>query len=424
MKKSHFLIALLSLMIIFAALSACAPAAGEANGQPSQNSDGDKKTEADQAAEPMSGSLDLVLLNDKDLYACAKAYSFLKGEGISLEFTAKNNNGNPATIWLLPTSLNGWDLSGEETAPVIVTLSPGEEKTQTLQYPLNPGTTAGYLNIGRLCSLGLTAEGYVDSSNYEYTKEETLLEIPDESGAYRQAYGEAYHALLENEYISVAYCGKADDTGKMVFCLEINSPLPEGGCKLYPVTDGVFDTDRYVALDELDLSQPAKKLISFLPVEDAGAAAPQQFYLVEKNNAFAPALLTIPGGTNTDPGFKSLVTAASSQQIALHYSSAERRFYAENLTEDQVLVLTAEASFELDGNLVKANPQSILCFPQTATAFRLSGRGKDDKNVERNITIREESQTISAGWTVRLYEGGQEEGTLLGTLSMDAYPLH
>ena len=86
--------------------------------------------------------------------------------------------------------------------------------------------------------------------------------------------------------------------------------------------------------------------------------------------------------------------------LRVYFDGQTNRFLAENLTDDQVLTLENAAEFQLDGQPVRANPQSIPCFPRSITAFRVSGRGVGEDGVERSRVIDENSRSVSIGWNV------------------------
>lgn len=350
-----------------------------------------------------SGSLTTVLLDGKGLLVEATAYTFRQNDCIELHVKATNDNSNRATVWFLVSGLNGWDVKNQQQAMTVVPLDPGAAAEETVTFRLND-SMAKYLRIDALQEMTLSVEGYVDSSEYEYLMTESDILFPDADAGYVQTYGADYDTLLSNDFLTLGYCGQDAETGAVTLFCEVKTPAPGAVFRLYPIVNGVFDTEAYLALEKMDMGTAAKRLLQWTPVQ-ADAGKVNALYAVGEGVEMTPAKLTLPeseGAQKADTA--ALPVFAENAQVCIRYEKETHRLYGENLTADTVLVLANEETFLLDGREVKANPQQILLFPGETTVFRISGRGKDAAGVERNITIQPESETLSAGWPVSAYQ--------------------
>lgn len=369
-------------------------------------------------AEPrlQEGALQATLLDEKDLFAAASGYRFLENNGVELTVTAANYNGNPATIWFLFSELNGWDVSALPQSTSIVSLAPGEEKQETIRFDTSTGA-ARFLSLAALQSMTLAVEGYVDSSNYEYTMRESTFALPDAPGGYTQQYYPEANVLLSNDTLTIAYLGETED-GASAYYTGVHTPVEGGKCTLYRLENGLYDTEKYLVPDAFDLGAAKRRILLLAPAMHN--AAPDTLYAVFERAALPPQALTREADASSaryDGGAYPVL--AENESVRLRYDAATRRILAENLTGDTTLLLQLGQTFTLDGREIKANPQSILCFPRAATVFRVSGRGVDERNVERNITVTEGSHTLSAEWTVSACADDIAAPTTLGTIALD-----
>lgn len=362
-----------------------------------------------------AGAAEAVLLDEKELYAAAEGYRFTAGGALEVDVTAANENGNPATIWFLFANINGWDVDDFAQSTVIVALQPGESKTETISFSFAAGTEAAYLGVDAFTSVRLAVEGYVDSSDYEYTMRETVLTATDAPTGYAQAFGGADGALYDDGALTVSSLGETNDGGALLLYYGVRTPAEGAHCTLYPIEHGVYDTEKYLVPEKLDLSAACNRLLAFTPA--AGAAMPEAFYALTTGSDAAPARLSL-GAEEKAAGLDGMPVLAETALVRLRFDAATRRLVAENLTADTVLSLEMDASFTLDGREIKANRTPVLCFPGTATAFRVSGRGKDANNVERSITVTEGSHTLSAGWAVAAVVNGNAAPTPCGEIAV------
>lgn len=372
-----------------------------------------------------SGKLDTVLLDGAELYACATGYSFRQNEGIWLDITAKNASGNPATVWILFSDVNGWDVQPLEQSMTNVSLSPGEERTFQAAFDLS-GETARYLQIAWLERLKVVAEGYVDTTDYDYLTQEHVLTLPDAPQSDPQSFGEPFDILADNAYFRVAYCGSDESSGTVTLFYEPKEAGDGMTVKLYPMEDGVYDTQRYLIPDTWTMQYGAKRLYSFVPAKWDGTRLVTGFFAVADGNAIQPVYLTIPVGEARELGenrFSGMTLAAQDERLSIYYDAAERRFYAQNKTQDETLMLRLTEPFTLDGAAVRPNPLTVPCFPGTATAFRISGRMKDENQMERNVVIEEQNQILSAMFDYCAPYGPEDAPQVLGTITMEQFSL-
>ncbi len=374
-----------------------------------------------------SGAVETVLLDGAELYAVAKGYLFVQDDRISVEVAAKNATGNPATIWPLLTGINGWDVTNQQQAVQAIHLAPGEEKTQAIVFDLT-GQTVRFLRIGALTQLRFVTEGYVDSTNYEFTMADSIIDVSDAPGEYAQIYTHNEDILLDNEVLTVAYCGRNPQSGEITLYYAVKAAAQGAVCKLYPIENGVFDTQRYPVPDELDMTSQTRRLVTFTPAS-AGPetdAVPDGFFLVAEGVAMRPERLWLAEQAGKDAMRRApdtMEVVAKNEWLCIRYDAQSRRFFAENLTDDRVLLLQNDAQFTLDGLTVRANQQRVPCFPQAATAFRISGRGTDDVGVERNLIIGENSRSAAVGWSVFFLSDGLSEPEPAGSIATGEFAL-
>ena len=414
---------MLALLVCACASPAAVPTASVPQESPAVSFEPAGSASIAPTAAPMrqEGALDVVLLDEKDLFASVGGYRFTQGGDVELTVTAANDNGNPATIWFLFSDVNGWDVRALAQSTSIVSLAPGEEKSETIRF--QTGTDAArFLSLFSLSSITLSVEGYVDSSDYEYTMRESVIPIPDAPSGAAQQYYDDESILWSNDTFLLAYLGNTEE-GAAVFCVDVLSPIEGATCTLYPLEGGVYDTEKYLVPDTLDLSEASRRLLLFSPAR--GSALPAAFYAVVSGASLPPQKLTLPpdAAPAAENAVSELPVLAESELLYLRFDASTHRLLAENRTDDTVLLLRAGTTFTLDDRTVKANPQSILCFPGAATVFRVNGRGVDEQNVERNITIGEESRTLSAEWSICAVADGAAEPAPCGTIVLEDAPL-
>lgn len=427
MKREGFgirLFALSAAMLLLIGMFACTANAGRQGQGAKPALQLQTETDATTAPVRQAGALDVVLLDDAAISAVATSYEFVQGERIRVEIAAKNGNGNPAAVWLLLADVNGWDVRNQQQSMQAIRLDPGEEKTQAVVFDLTE-EKAQFLRLGALTRLTFITEGYVDSTDYEFAVVTREIAIPDAPPDYVQAFGADAEVLLDNDWLTVAHCQTNAQSGEITLYYAVKKPVAAGQLKLYPLENGVFDTQRYPALDGQDMTNLTHRLISFVPADQEAVATLDGFYAVAEGVPMRPARLMLRKEAAGTPKklLAGMQKVAESEVARVYYDGEEHRFLVENRTQDHALTLQLDAEFLLDGLPVRANPQSVLCFPQSVTAFRISGRGTDASGVERIRVIDKNSQSASVGWSVWLLVDGVTGDQSAGSLSTGEFTL-
>lgn len=376
---------------------------------------------AEEEAEPItqSGELNMTLLDDYYLCAILKSYKFTADDSIELNFFVSNHNAERGTIWVIFNGINGWDVTTQQQGTAVLAVYSGEEREDTVRFSFADDPNAKYMAIRTLEQLDLGVEGYVDSYNYEFKTTAHTIDLSQDAAKVDAASeGTAFETLADNDWLTLSYCGENEDTGSIVLCLEVKQPVEGAEFKLYPIEQGVFDTEKYIALNSNSLAKARKTILNIDPVLGSVAGEPSEFVLMGTGAAMKPVYFDVPNRTPSKVGYESLPVIAENEAVRIRYDALNRRFVAENLTDD-TLVLTNRESFLLDGNEVRANAQELFVFAGSATAFRANGRGQDAKGVMRNITITADNSEISIGWDIAVYADGMSEATPLSSIEVE-----
>ena len=422
------------ILILAAVLAVCGCAAPEPAAKPEQPAAVEAAPEVVEVApvEPVtvepepagqpavqSGEPNMTLLDDYFLKAVLKSYTFTADDSIELTFEISNENAERGTIWVIFNGINGWDVTSQQQGTAVMAVLPGEEREDTVRFSFADDPNAKYMGIRALNQLDLGIEGYVDSYNYEFKTSEFTLDFSEDAAKLGAAAEEiAFTPLVDSEWLKLSYCGEDADTGSIVLCQEVLKAVEGAEFKLYPIEQGLFDTEKYIALNSNSLGKVRKSLMSVDPILGSPAGEPSEFALVAAGIPMKPVFFTVPNRSAGEAGYASLPVIAENDVVKIRYDALNRRFAAENLTADPIQLVNQE-TFLLDGNEIRSNAQTVYVFPGTATAFRANGRGKDAKGVARNITITAENSTVSIGWDILLVSDGMSEPTPLSSIAVE-----
>ena len=158
--------------------------------------------QAGKAAPSQSGKLQEELLSEYDLFATITGYAFYPDDKIDLSVSARNESGNPGTIWVGFSTINGWSVGDISKSVTILQLAPGESQEAMVSFDLS--TESGKaMDIRALSNLAISCEGYLDSSQYEYYSRLVDLDFSSDSILAEQEYGTGFQILADNEYVEI-----------------------------------------------------------------------------------------------------------------------------------------------------------------------------------------------------------------------------
>ncbi len=416
MTKKHFLL----LLLIFAA--ACCLALGcraknpdespAAAAPPSSAGSNVPAGVPDESAPAQSGELQEELLAEYDLFATVTGYAFYPDERIDLSVSARNESGNPGTIWVGFSTINGWSVGDISKSVTILQLAPGESQEATASFDLSTETGKA-MGIRSLSALAISCEGYLDSSQYEYYSRLVDLDFSSGGSMTAQEYGSGFQILSDNEYVELGLLPESESYA--VLYLNIKSVAEDAKIELFPIENGCFNASLYPVPYSYPLNEVCRKIITISSF-GSPVAHPDGFGIIYRG-------LPLPSecSLQKEPG----AAASSSEPISvgstleMSYSRENNLLIARSLDSSQALLLTISPSWTRNGVELKSNPLSLPVFPGTSTCFRISGRGVGQDGVARSYQYDSGTVSASADFPVYPLDSTGADASPLETISLE-----
>ena len=368
--------------------------------------------QAGEAAPSQSGKLQEELLSEYDLFATVTGYAFYPDNKIDLSVSARNESGNPGTIWVGFSTINGWSVGDISKSVTILQLAPGESQEATVSFDLS--TESGKaMDIRALSDLAISCEGYLDSSQYEYYSRLVNLDFSSDNNLPAQEFGTGFQILSDNEYVEIGLLPESESYA--VLYLNIKSAVEDAKIDLFPIENGNFNASLYPMPYSYPLNEVCRKIITISSF-GSPVAHPDGFGIIYRG-------LSLPSecSLNGEPGAMALANELISRgsTLEMSYSRDDNLLIARSLDSSQALLLTISPSWIRNGVELRSNPLSVPIFPGTSTCFRISGRGVGQDGVARSFQYDSDTVSATADFPVYLLDSTDADASPLETIHLE-----